>query len=214
METLLKQFDSFIKRSMLPSSLLVLILLLFSYDKLFYYLDRLSPYLNQDYTFILIFLFFIFLIAISLVMSIITQLVFDNTLKENFESFFIYKNENRLLKQLREKSIEKLQQETDAFNDIELTDYTLYQILGRKLQFFKKPTSTKRYIDEIKASESIFFALIISIFVHLLLNLSVINLLVSSFGIIATIGITYEYIKSKYRSRSIRIYTNFLIGEE
>ena len=214
METLLKQFDSFIKRSMLPSSLLVLILLLFSYDKLFYYLDRLSPYLNQDYTFILIFLFFIFLIAISLVMSIITQLVFDNTLKENFESFFIYKNENRLLKQLREKSIEKLQQETDAFNDIELTDYTLYQILGRKLQFFKKPTSTKRYIDEIKASESIFFALIISIFVHLLLNLSVINLLVSSFGIIVTIGITYEYIKSKYRSRSIRIYTNFLIGEE
>ena len=214
METLLKQFDSFIKRSMLPSSLLVLLLLLFSYDKLFIYLDRLSPYLNQDYAFILILLFFILLIAISLVMSIITQLVFDNTLKDNFESFLIYKNENILLKELRAKSIEKLKQETDIFNDIKLTDYILYQILGRKLQFLKKPTPTKRYIDEIKASESIFFALIISILIHLFSNFSILNFIISSFGILLTIVITYEYIKSKYRSRAIRIYTNFLIGEE
>ena len=214
METLLKQFDSFIKRSMLPSSLLVLMLLLFSYDKLFNFLDSLSHYLNQDYAFILILLFFVLLIAISLVMTIVTQLVFDNTVKDNFESFLIYKNENRLLQQLREKSIEKLQQETDVFNDIELTDYTLYQILGRKLQFFKKSTSTKRYIDEIKASESIFLALIISILIHLFSNFSLVNLIISSFGIILTIGITYEYIKSKYRSRAIRIYTNFLIGEK
>ena len=211
MEILLKQFHSFIKRSMLPSSLFILILLLFSYDKLFEYVDKLSKSMNQEYAFIFIFLFFI---SISLLMSIVTQLAFGNTLKNNFESLFFYKKENRLLKQLRAKSIEKLQQETDIFNDIELTDYMLYQILGRKLQFFEEPTSTKRYIDEIKASESIFFALIISIVIELFIHFSITYLIIAIMMIGLILIFAYEYIKSKYRSRSIRIYTNFLIGEK
>ena len=100
------------------------------------------------------------------------------------------------------------------FNNIELTDYTLYQILGRKLQFLTKPTPTKRYIDEIKASESIFLAFIISMTIHLFFsNLSIIYFILNLLLIIFIIRVAFEYIKSKYRSRSIRIYTNFLIGE-
>lgn len=216
METLLKQFDSFLKRSMLPSSVLIVILLLFSLivfseEKITVYKSTVLEYIKDIDVFILSFLLIVLLTAISFIMSILTQIIFDNTMKKNFNSRLFYKHENALLDTLRIKSIIKLNKESNLFNDIELTDYFLYQVLGRKLQFLEYPTKTTRYIDEIKSSGSIFISFMISFVLKIIFDFSWVHLFIGIFLIISTYFLARGYIKSKYRSRAIRIYTNYLI---
>ena len=213
MDTLLKQFDSFLKRSMFPSSVLILILLLFSYDKIDIYKNKVSTLVETNYFFIILFMMIILLIALSFLMSILTQIFFDNMMKRNFNSYLLYQHENYILDTLRDKSINKLKQENNEFNDIELTDFFLYQILGRKLQFLKYKTNTKRYVDETKSAGSIFIAFIIALIIQIVINFSIYNLFFGFVLIIFTYFLAREYIKSKYRSRAIRIYTNYLIGD-
>lgn len=213
MDTLLKQFDSFLKRSMLPSSVLVLILILFAYkdNSLKDFFIGYINIINDNY--FLIFMTFILFIAISFIMKVLTQIFFDNMLKRNFNSIFLYFHENEILMILRKKSIEKLQKENTEFDEIELTDFFLYQVLGRKLQFLEHKTDTKRYIDDTKSAGSIFIAIIIALLIQIILNFGLLYCLIGILLIIATYFLAIEYIKSKYRSRAIRIYTNYLIGD-
>ncbi|CAA6807962.1 MAG: Unknown protein [uncultured Sulfurovum sp.] len=213
METLLKQFDSFLKRAILPISVLVSVLLLFQYKECLNTNKKncLEQYIhnpnNEDY--LLILFIIILVIALSFIMKILIQLFFDNFLKKNFNSFIFYCNENYTLKVLRLKSIQKLKKENHAFNDIEMTDFLLYQVIGRKLQFVEHPTNTKRYIDDAKSAGSIFIAIIIAIIIKSYLYESYWGLFLIPFMYF----IALEYIISKYRSRAIRMYTNYLIGE-
>ena len=213
MDTLLKQFDSFLKRSMLPSSVLVLILILFAYkdNSLKDFFIGYINIINDNY--FLIFMTFILFIAISFIMKVLTQIFFDNMLKRDFNSIFLYFHENEILMILRKKSIEKLQKENTEFDEIELTDFFLYQVLGRKLQFLEHKTDTKRYIDDTKSAGSIFIAIIIALLIQIILNFGLLYCLIGILLILATYFLAIEYIKSKYRSRAIRIYTNYLIGD-
>jgi len=218
MDTLVKQFESFLKRSMLPASFLLLLLFAFSLkdekiNTFFKNFNLFSKANEKLYLTILIGL--ILLISLSYILSIFTQYIFDNRMKKNFNSILFYKNENETLNILRKKTISKLQKENSEFKELNYTDYLLYQIIGRKLQFLKYPTSTKRYIDEIKSAGSIFISILISLLIftiiHSLDNCYMLFLGFLVMGIIYFIAI--EYLLLKYRSRAIRIYINYLIGD-
>lgn len=213
METLAKHFGSFFKRSILPSSILVLIILFFSSEKILIHQDIIKDLITANYLFILIFLTMILLITISFIMSILTQVLFDDFLKKNFDmNLYFLSNQDTLLKELRLKSVTKLKEENNKFNDFddkEYTDYFLYQILGRKLQFFKYPTSTTTYIDDIKASGIISLSFIITFLIQMSISFSIYYILL----IIFIYCMTYYYLKSRYRARAIRIYINYLIGD-
>ena len=208
METLLKQFDSFLKRSMLPSSVLILFLVIFFYNQVIDILGNFSS-ISENYLFIAIFLGIIFLIAVSFIISIIVQMIFDNTLKKNFNSSLLYPHENIRLIKLRNRAISKLKKESENFDDMELNDYFLYQVLGRKLKFLEYSTSTTRYIDETKSAGSIYIAISTALIIQSFINF----LIIYPFTIIGLYFFIRSYIKSKYRSRAIRIYTNYLIWD-
>jgi len=210
METLLKQFDSFLKRSMLPSSVLIVVILLLTHENLSNYQEYFAKLVDENNIYIVYFLILVSLVAISFIMSILTQIIFDNTMKKNFNAFFFYKHENQLLEKLRAKSIAKLNKESKEFEGIELTDSFLYQVIGRKLQFFKKPTPTTRYIDETKSTGSIAISIMLALFWQLIQECSCLYI----FFIIIIYAIARAYILSKYRSRAIRIYTNYIIGND
>jgi len=215
METLLNKFESFIKRSMLPASVLLLFLSLLALkdETLSKLINNFNLLENQNF-YSTIAIILILLISLSYIIAILTQFAFDNHLKKNFNSILFYKNENHTLNLLREKTILKLEQETNEFEAIEYTDYLLYQIIGRKLQFLKYPTNTKRYINDIKSSGSIFISMLILLFLEVIIHIQRIGLVL--IGLIIMGGIFFiakEYLLSKYRSRSIRIYTNYLLGD-
>jgi len=210
METLLKQFDSFLKRSMLPSSVLIVVTLLLTHENLAKYQEDFAKLVDENNIYIVYFLILVSLVAISFIMSILTQIIFDNTMKKNFNAFLFYKNENQLLEQLRAKSIAKLNKESKEFEGIELTDSFLYQVIGRKLQFLKKPTPTTRYIDETKSTGSIAISIMLALFWQVIQEYSCLNILF----IITIYAIARAYILAKYRSRAIRIYTNYIISDD
>ena len=101
--------------------------------------------------------------------------------------------------------------ENDIFEDIENSDYFLYQVIGRKLAFIKPETKTTRYMDEIKSAGIIFLSIIITIFVVMITYHSFMNVIIELLLIGLIFIFSFDYIKSKYRSRAIRIYINYLI---
>jgi hypothetical protein len=187
--------------------------MVFSQKEIIIYKSTILEYIKDIDTFIIFFLLIVLLLAISFTMSIFTQVFFDNTMKKNFNGYLFYKHENALLDTLRAKSIIKLNKESDIFNEIELTDYFLYQVIGRKLQFLEQLTKTTRYIDEIKSSGSIFIAFIFASGIQIKIDFSKSSLFIGLLLIVSIYFLAKDYIKSKYRSRAIRIYTNYLIGE-
>jgi len=203
--TLLKIFDSFFKRAILPSIMLLAFLyILQTYNTK---IDILLPSIEEKNYLLL----FMLSITLSYIMSILTQSIFDNHLKNNFYGRFFYTSENRTLDLLREKVINKLKKENDIFEDIEYSDYFLYQVIGRKLAFIKPETKTTRYMDEIKSAGIIFLSIIITIFVVMITYHSFMNVIIELLLIGLIFIFSFDYIKSKYRSRAIRIYINYLI---
>lgn len=213
MEILLKQFESFFKRSLLPSSVLLLFLFISNKIDITIFLKKIDPILKLEYgTYILILIIIVSFIALSFFMSILTQIIFDNAMKKNFNSLFLYNNST--LNILREKVITKLQQEeNDKFKNIEHTDYFLYQVIGRKLEFFTVKTNTRRYIDDIKSSGIIFLSFMLTFAINIITHFDIIYFLFGILLILTTWFLAWEYLKSKYRSRAIRIYVNYLIGD-
>ena len=208
MNKLIEIFTQFLKRSILPSSTFVILLTIIFYDKINELLKNFSFIADKPMYLSIVSGFF--LISISYIITIINQIIFDNTIKKNFNSLFLYPSDNKLLNKLRNKSIEKLKKETSEFNDIDLNDFTLYQIIGRKLQFFKHKTNTSRYIDEIKSAESIYTSIALILIIYLFF----IKLNIWYFLLIVILYFLFRsYIVSKFRFRNIRMYINYLIGD-
>lgn len=205
--TLLKMFESFFKRAILPSIMLLAFLyILQTYNAK---IDILPTIENKNYL-----LLFMISITLSFIMSILTQSIFDNNLKNNFNGKFFYISENNILKLLREKVIDKFTKENSVFKDIEYNDYFLYQVIGRELAFIKPETKTTRYMDEIKSAGIVFLSIVITIFIVMITYHSFITIIIELFIITLVIIFSFDYIKSKYRSRAIRIYVNYLIGDK
>ena len=125
---------------------------------------------------------------------------------------FLFKNENKDLDDYRKDVITKL-------NTKFKTDYLLYQQLGFIANRDNTKFDTKRYVDDAKTIGIFFISLIIILIIfifHLVLNT---NQIILNFSYIFSLFIaTYylyylgkELILSKYRSRAIRIYTNYML---
>jgi hypothetical protein len=203
---LLEMFKDFFKRAVFPSIFLLgTVYILEIIDKNIQLLPTIK---SENYIYI-----FVIIIISSFIMSILTQGIFDNNLKRNFKTKIFFTYENELLDSLRDKCSEKLKHENEIFDNMEHTDALLYQIIGRKLAFIQPPTKTKRYVDEVKSAGIVFLSLLISLFIYLIYNFSLILLLCFLLISALLLLLAFDYIKSKYRSRAIRIYVNYLIGK-
>jgi hypothetical protein len=152
----------------------------------------------------------ILFIGWSIIMSILTQVIFDSFIKYNYESN-IYTITSDNLTQLRQKVINQLAKENEIFSNIEQSDYFLYQVISRKISFFEPDTKTNNYVNEAKIGGILFLSIMTAIIINIFL-------FDSSFWLLLVLMPIYffghEFIKSRYRARAIRIYINYLIGDE
>jgi len=195
-EAIVKQFENFIKRVLLPSSSFIVFFVV--YDV---YLNehRILDYLNKIESSILVMILIVGFAGLSTVLSIITQAIYDNRLKGNFDAKLIFTKENETLKRLREKLIATLK-------NGESNDYILYQTI------VENKDDTHRYTTQAKEVGIVFSSLLV------VMVISAISLVTSfyigSMIILFLLGPVYllgrELVKSRYRSRAIRIYINYL----
>ena len=226
-EILLKQFESFIKRAFMPSISFVFIFTVIGIISIRIFSSKNVPLkfdigtidINSNTWYFLL----IFMIGLSFFLSILTQVIYDNLLKWNFD-LFCYPSKKSLLYKYRILVIMKLKVEENypfklivkdsnyTFKKIhnkEFTDNNLYQVIGRKLSYYTNNTNTTRYVDDAKSMGIFFISIILSLLIwayiydYWLYNLYAV--------IIGLIG--YEIIKAKYRSRALRMYVNYLLGE-
>ncbi len=218
-EKLIMLFEDFIKRAVMPSISFVFIFFIFfigikslNQNKVEFISEFLSTikFDNLNITFLVI-----TLIGLSYLLSILQQLIFDNNIKKNYEGR-LFTTENQQLIILRESTIKKLNngsnEDYQNIKDLDYNDYFLYQAIGRKLCYLKKQTDTSRYVNDTKSIGIFFtsFSLVNLIFSVLVFNLCSFGFVIIS---ILSIIIGFDAIKAKYRSRAIRIYINYLIGE-
>jgi len=196
LKLLLEKFELFIKRSILPSSTLYILLLIVFYQKL----PQLT--LNLDNTLHII-IAIIVLIGTSYILKILHQAIFDNQIKSNYNSNLFYKDENNRLDELRKKATQKLYTIYPIFQDnLTASDFVLFQILGGIL----RDSQTQRYATDAKETGITFISFLI---VLLVVSFTYCLLLLVVLPLIWYIG--YELVKSKYRSRAFRLYVNFLL---
>ena len=205
----------------MPSSSFLMMFLLFDIYKndssLIHYLDR------EHHT-ILIAIVFIVFTGLSTLLTILHQFFYDNWIKENYDPIYLFKNEKEELEILREDVIDKLKKEDATFKEKKLTDYLLYQILGKKAKERGEDIKTTRYVDDVKTIGIFFVSLLLMITIAIskyflnvgtLLTLKNIFLVIGgAVALLILYKIGKELILSKYRSRAVRIYTNFLNEKE
>lgn len=198
------QFEGFIKRSILPSSSFVFFLLL--YDILINQ-QSIIQFFDKAHTTVTISLFILAFIGFSNLLSLLQQGIYDNRLKDNFDTIYFWKEENHKLQDLREKVKAKL-------DTTDTTDYILYKNIA-------KGEKTKQYVDQAKSMGILFISLmlitlliIFSLFYHIVfIECSYLFLVMNSiliFLVIIEYLIGKEFVISRYRSRAIQIYTNNL----
>lgn len=218
-EKLIDLFKDFIKRSVIPtlSFAFILVIEYFFFTKeinssLESILKTLKEFkgieiLNNDlYTIIIIIIW----IGLSYTLTILHQLFYDNLLKKNFN--FICKKHSYILNEYRKRVVKKLKKDEIEFKDFSdnfFNDNLLYQIIGKKITI-----DTKRYVDEVKSSGIFFISLSLSLIFIAIISNSTLSAFIYIGLSILNYYIGFEYIKSKYRSRAIRIYTNYLIGDK
>ena len=201
-KVIVEKFEVFIKRSILPSASFILFLLIF--DVVFNN-NKIIEYLDKSHSNITIALFILAFIGLTNLLSILQQAIYDNRLKNTFNgSSFPWKNENNNLDTLRKKVNQQLNKDEN--------DYMLYKILGRNMSI-----DTTEYSTQAKTFGIMFISLIIVtiIWFHFYLDQSN-DLSLALRYILFLVIITIEYyvgrelVKSRYRSRAIKIYSNFI----
>jgi hypothetical protein len=213
----IESLEIFIKRSLMPSSSFLMIFILFD----IYGNDKvLINFLEKEHHTVMIVTIFIIFTGLSTLLTILHQFIYDNRIKENYNGIFLFKDEDKELKNLRNSVTEQLKNEDSKLKVEELTDYLLYQILGKKAHDKGGDLRTTRYVDDVKTIGIFFVSLliiaIISVTKYIVISKAIISLPNLLILVITTIllyifyQLGKELILSKYRSRAIRIYTNFL----
>jgi len=210
---IIDKFETFLKRAFLPSMVFYFFILSFSifFDKNF--LKRIIYFVNEKN---FVWIFVVFSIGISYFLSVLHQIVFDNNIKENYETKFFWTKENDILKDLREKVKKNILNSDKNYNILDFkekyNDYLLYQIIGEGVD-------TKRYVDDTKTYGIIFLNFIIALIVVFFQsqNISKLNEQIivpccfyGLLGVIFLFFLTFDIIKAKYRSRALRLYINYL----
>ena len=202
-KAVVEKFEGFIKRSVLPSASFMLFFLL--YDVLLNQ-QAVIKFLDQkDHSQLTIGLLILAFIGLTNLLSILQQGIYDNRLKDKFNGSFLFKNENDNLDDLRKDVNEKLNKDEN--------DYMLYKIIGKDMK-------TENYVNQSKSFGIMFISLcavgLISFITSLIqLNEEItISSVSTSFFTLLFISISWyigrELVKGRYRSRAIKIYTNYL----
>jgi len=200
---IVEKFEDFIKRSVLPSASFMLFFLL--YDVLFNEQLAIKFLNNKEHSNLTIGLIILAFIGLTNLLSILQQAIYDNRLKSNFDGLFPWKNENSKLSELREKVNGHLKKNEN--------DYMLYKIIGKGME-------TREYVNQSKSFGIMFVSLMmvgligfISSLVKFNKDMNISNISHSFFILIFMTVVWYmgrELVKSRYRSRAIKIYTNYL----
>ena len=177
-------------------------------------------FLDKEHHTVMISIVFIVFTGLSTLLTILHQFFYDNWIKENYDPIYLFKTEKEELYILRKNVIKKLKEENKQFKEKKLTDYILYQILGKKAKDRGNDIKTTRYVDDVKTIGIFFISSLLMIIISvskyflnikILLTLkSFIIVIVGAIALLIFYKIGKELILSKYRSRAIRIYTNFL----
>ena len=203
------EFELFIKRAILPSSTLLVIYLVVGavfYNQNYIY-DFYTTYKPDQW--IIIVIICVLILGLNYLLKIMSQLVFDNWIKSNYDSL-IYLKETEALQFLRNKVIDKLNS-TTTDDPKKYTDYILYQYTQKITGY-----DTKRYVTDSKEASITFVSLgLVGTIGFSLSNIGIIYIILSVIIFLGSIWfIGFEYIKSKYRSRAFRLYVNYLLYEE
>lgn len=204
-DLLFNKFEAFILRAILPSSVFIILMVFVdSISKNLIFTEDNINFLNDQSSSLLIVVFIIFLLTLSYILKFLSQLIFDNFIKTDYDPSILkfYKKENDGFALLRSKVLEKLQSKYNFdTSKIETNDYVLYQIIGRLIKI-----DTKRYTTDAKEVGIIIVSVMIALGWYI--YLSHIYWLVLIMMFLWYLGLTYE--KIKYRSRAYRMYVNFL----
>jgi len=200
---IVEKFEDFIKRSVLPSASFMLFFLL--YDVLFNEQLAITFLNNKEHSNLTIGLIILAFIGLTNLLSILQQAIYDNRLKSNFDGLFPWKNENSKLSELREKVNSQLNKNEN--------DYMLYKIIGKGME-------TREYVNQSKSFGIMFVSLLVVSLIGFRSSLIEINKdmnisnISHSFLILIFMAVVWymgrELVKSRYRSRAIKIYTNYL----
>ena len=205
-KVIVEKFEHFIKRSVLPSASFMLFFLL--YDVLFNN-KLVINFLDKEHSQLTIGLIILAFIGLTNLLSILQQAIYDNRLKSNFNGSVPWKNENIKLNELREKVNTQLGKNEN--------DYMLYKIIGKDMD-------TREYVNQSKSFGIMFVSLMMVSSIGFITSLGQLteNINIStifiSFLILIFIALMWyiggELVKSRYRSRAIKIYTNYLNKKE
>jgi len=200
---LIFRFEPFIKRTLIPSSSFWMMFVLFD----IYYNNKAFLYfLEKDHHIIMILFLFIIFLGVSVLLNLLQQFIYDNNLKDNFDGF-LSSESNKILKEERDKVAIDLKLE-------HYTDNILYQKIAKNMD-------TKRYVDDVKTIGIFFVSLLIMtpiiVYNEYLTNWNDISKIFLALATIFVMYIIYfvgkEMIKYKYRSRAMRIYTNYFMDD-
>ena len=216
LEQLFSLFEQFIKRSLVPAS---------AFFAFFLFFDLITGILlhqpplsattdiiiilttfgkNAQLHYLIPIVLLTLLMGLGFLFQVMTQLFYDNWLKGNF-NFLSFPDQG--LADLRIKVIEKLKPELEKLAINSPTDYQLYLILAPRCK-----QSLSKYVDQSKAAGIViicilFDLIVISKFYGYLSWWLIIPLVLFYF-------LGFSYIKSRYRSRAIRLYINYLLDQK
>jgi|GEM_PF-2037938 len=226
MKEFMSIFDSLLKRG-LSASFVFIITLIITESIFFVILDNgdgsLTHWLitwkkifSGDDKSVSLILILLSLVGLNYILLILNEIAYENTLRENFDSWLVQTPYNRTMSKNLSALREKVQEKTlnlypDLHHITDLTDYVLYEILGGILI-----TNTRAYVDSAKITGLVFISLISACIVSIILHYRHIGYhliwLISLIVILYFIG--RELVKTHYRSRTMRLYINFLIAPE
>jgi len=209
-------FERFIKRSLVPTSAFFAFFLLFDLiagillekpllsatTELIIRLTTLSG--SSQFSYLIPVVLLMLLVGLGFLFQVMTQLFYDNWLKGNFNFFYF---ENQGLSRLRAKVITKLGPELIKLDIKTPTDYQLYLILAPRSK-----QSLSKYADQSKAAGIVIICILFNLFIIaafydcLCIRLSIYFLVFYLLG--------FNYIQSRYRSRAIRLYINYLLNHQ
>ena len=199
---IIKNFEDFIKRSILPSASFMLFLLIFD---IVLNKHRITIFLDNEHSYLTIGFITLAFIGLTNLLSILQQSIYDNRLKENFNGVLFWKSENNDLEKLRLHVNKKLfQDKKEEYKK----DYDLYQIIGKSMEI------KKEYVNQAKSFGIMMVSLMIVTFIYICTLIASEEFSIEFFSAIIFIGIVYligkDLVKSRYRSRARRIYQNYL----
>jgi ABC-type multidrug transport system fused ATPase/permease subunit len=206
---IIEKFEIFFRRAFLPSLVLYFFILVLDlvFNKSLIFKSLLSYISKNKVENLSIIIFIVFSIGYSYVVSMLSQIIFDNNIKENYETHFFWTKENEILSKLREQIGEKLIRENEKFNELNLNDYLIYDILIKKMEKEER-REYQRYVDETKSYGIMYLSFLFALgLLRFKLKFDMCIMIVS---IIILAIIICDTIRAKYRSRAIRLYLNYL----